>query len=328
MSRRPIITGAVLAIATFAPSAAAADGLPVPVDNAGPSGLVSADGSARYVTLGAGHGTTVARIDRKTGVVVEHRYLPGYFTIPVVALDGTPAGLSQNGRTLVLIRPRTAFPRTRTTLAIMDARHVATRRVVTLRGDFSFDAVAPDGRTVFLVQYVSRIDPTQDRVRAFDSARGRLLAAPVVDPREPAGAMNGFPLTRVTSPDGRWHYTLYDGAGKAPFVHALDTRARRAKCIDLPGLAGGSDYSGFRLGMSGDGGVLTVLGDRRRPLLRVDTATFRVTRPAAASGAHAGSGGGSDATGTLAAAGLALVLGSAGLATAVRRRRRRTATAA
>lgn len=328
MSRRPIITGAVLAIAAVAPSTAAADGLPVPVDNAGPSGLVSADGSARYVTLSAGHGTTVARIDRKTGVVAANRYLPGYFTIPVVALDGTPAGLSHDAKTLVLIRPRTAFPRTRTTLAIMDARRMTTRRVVTLRGDFSFDAVSPDGRTAFLVQYVSRNDPSQYRVRALDAASGRLFAAPVVDPHEDAGAMSGLPLTRITSPDGRWHYTLYDGAAKPPFVHALDTQARRAKCIDLPGFSGGTDYSGLGLGMSGDGGVLSVLGARRRPLLRIDTATFRVTRPGTASGAHAGGGGGSGGGGGLAAAGFALVLGAAGLATALRRRRRRAATVA
>ena len=45
--------------------------------------------------------------------------------------------------------------------------------------------------------------------------------------------MRGQPLTRATSPDGRWAYTLYDGAGKEPFIHALDTSTRSARCIDL-----------------------------------------------------------------------------------------------
>ena len=45
----------------------------------------------------------------------------------------------------------------------------------------------------------------------------RLLAAPVVDPREETDKMRGSPLTRTTSADGRFAYTLYDGAGAAPF---------------------------------------------------------------------------------------------------------------
>jgi hypothetical protein len=53
MSARLAITG-VVAIALAAPACAAADGLPLPVDDAGPSGVVSADGGSRYVTIPAG----------------------------------------------------------------------------------------------------------------------------------------------------------------------------------------------------------------------------------------------------------------------------------
>ena len=53
--------------------------------------------------------------------------------------------------------------------------------------------------------------------------RSRLLPAPVVDPREPDERMRGMPITRATTADGRWEYTLYDGTGSYPFVHALDT---------------------------------------------------------------------------------------------------------
>ena len=45
--------------------------------------------------------------------------------------------------------------------------------------------------------------------------------------------MHGNPMTRATSADGRWAYTLYDGNGH-PFVHALDTAPATARCIDLP----------------------------------------------------------------------------------------------
>jgi hypothetical protein len=68
-----------------------------------------------------------------------------------------------------------------------------------------------------------------------------------VDPREPDEDMRGYPITRASSPDGRWAYTLYDGAGKHPFVHALDTQGRTAACIDLDGLAGRDDLYELRL---------------------------------------------------------------------------------
>ena len=47
--------------------------------------------------------------------------------------------------------------------------------------------------------------------------------------------MRGNPLSRAMSSNGRWALTLYDGAGATPFVHALDTVARSARCIDLKG---------------------------------------------------------------------------------------------
>ena len=51
------------------------------------------------------------------------------------------------------------------------------------------------------------------------------------------------------SPDGRWAYTLYDGNGKTPFIHALDTSRSTARCIDLDALAGNKYLSGMRLAM-------------------------------------------------------------------------------
>ena len=48
--------------------------------------------------------------------------------------------------------------------------------------------------------------------------------------------MDGYPLTRVTSADGRWVYTLYQngGVGGYPFIHALDTVRGVAHCIGVP----------------------------------------------------------------------------------------------
>jgi hypothetical protein len=151
---------------------------------------------------------------------------------------------------------------------------------VRLRGDFSFDALSPDGNSLFLINYLSRTDPTQYRVRVYDLARNRLDPKPVVDPREAPGAMNGFAVTRVSSQDGRWAYTLYDGAGKHPFIHALDTRDRKASCIDLDGPAFSNTVAfDLRLSVAAGGARLDVRR-KGKALASVSTATLRVGPPA------------------------------------------------
>ena len=82
--------------------------------------------------------------------------------------------------------------------------------------------------------------------------------------------MAGFPITRQTTADGRWAYTLYDGAGKEPFVHALDTVNGEAHCIDLELLAGRQDLYGLRLGLGPGGSGLAVL-DGAEKLTAIDT---------------------------------------------------------
>jgi hypothetical protein len=273
--RAPILLLTLAALAVL-PASAHGDGLPVPVDDAGPSGVAAADGLVRYVTLTYGPNTMLQKVEQRGGRIAAYKVLHGRFTIPVVALDGTPAGLSRDGGTLVVIRPRNSFPRARTELKIVDTRLRGAPRMVRLHGDFSFDAVSPDGRVVYLIQYVDPRNPNAYLVRALDAATGRLDPRPVVDPDESGDDMRGMPLTRATSADGRWAYTLYDGAGKHPFVHALDTVGRRAKCIDLPGNLLGSSPDSFRLRVDPGGGRL-VLTEYRKPLYTVDTHTFRVS---------------------------------------------------
>jgi DNA-binding beta-propeller fold protein YncE len=325
MYGRLAVTLAVAATALL-PATARGDGLPLPVDDAGPTGVVSPDGSARFVTLPAGRSTVVAKVDTSTGAILASKRVPGHFTIPVVALDSTPGGISHDGVRLALIKPRAGFPRADTTLAFLYTRALhAAPYVFKLRGDFSFDALSPDGRTAYLVQYVNPNDPTKYRVRALDTVTGKLAPRPIVDPHERPDEMNGYPATRTTSPDGRWAYTLYDGAEGTPFVHALDTKAGRARCIDLPDL--GQDV--YSLHLRASGGTLTIAGPKL-DFATIDTATFHVSVPAAGARTaahHQPGGGGSSAPAALIAGiGLALALAGAGLT--VRRRRRGAATPA
>jgi hypothetical protein len=228
---------ALVALGAFA-STASADGLPVLGMDVGGQGVTVPASPVRYVTLRTGQETVVARTAADGGRVLRFTQIRGNFTIPAVAYDGSSSGLAADGSTLALIEPRLSFPRARTAFVVLDAKRLRLRKAINLRGDFSFDAISRDGRTLFFIEYVSPRDPTRYNVRAYDVLSGRLLAKPVVDPHEGQDAMRGSPLTRTTSPDGRWAYTLYDGAGNTPFVHALDTSKREARCIDLPMLAG------------------------------------------------------------------------------------------
>jgi hypothetical protein len=158
---------------------------------------------------------------------------------------------------------------------VLDAQTLRPRGRIALPGMVTVDAISPDGRWLYLVDYK---DGNLDRydVRAYDLERRRMVSKPVVDPREPDMKLQGFPVTRVQSPDGRWAYTLY--TGDKPFIHALDTAGRTAVCIDVPQLTA-SDGGGARLRLSGN--ALQVANEGG-PIARVDLTTFAVSAPRAA----------------------------------------------
>jgi hypothetical protein len=126
-------------VGTASAGTSRADGLPVEgvdLSRAGVPG--TAPGSPRYVSLPAGRDTLVAAVSQNGGQVRRSRLIDGRFTIPAVAYDGSPGGLSADGRTLVLINPRKGFPRRTTTLTVLDAQRLRARDVIALRGDLSF----------------------------------------------------------------------------------------------------------------------------------------------------------------------------------------------
>jgi hypothetical protein len=268
MRTRFLIATPFVLVLALAPLARA-DGLPI-ADASAPA-MIGGDGrDARYVALPTERGTVVARIGSS---VYASRLLDGRYTVPVIALDHTSAGLSTDGKTLVLINPRRTFPRARTSFVVLNAKNLHVRRHIVLQGDFSFDALSPDGTRMFVIHYLSRRDPTPYEVRALDVPSGKLLPTPIVDKSEPDERMAGLPITRETTADGRWAYTLYDGAGKEPFVHALDTVDGVAHCIDLEMLAGRQDLYDLRLDLgSGDRGLAVV--DGTEELTVIDTSDF------------------------------------------------------
>lgn len=276
---RKLVLATMLGLTTLVPTGpvtvAAADGLPVPVTNS-PEGVPSLAGDVRYFAVPTRDETVLSEIEQDGGEVSRTSTHDGRYVVPAVAIDGSGSGLSADGGTLVLIRPRMRFPQQSTKLAVFDTNRLRRPELLTLKGDFSFDAISPDGSTLYFIEYLSR-DPTDYAVRSYDLATGQLDPAPIVDADEPDEAMAGYPLTRESSPDGRWAYTLYDSPGH-PFIHALDTQEATAQCIDLPETLSTRELYNAHLIVDESGSSLTVEG-RSGPLAVVDTQTFAVGEP-------------------------------------------------
>jgi hypothetical protein len=249
---------ALFALAAVAAGMASADGQPrqsITTNSLFASGgrMYTTAVHARRTTVSLWHGTDKAR----------RTVLDGALGFPVPTFDGTGEGLSHDGRTLVLA--------SRARFVVFDARSLSVRRDVRLRGQFSYDAVSPTGRTLFLIQYLpGRV--THYYVRAYDVAQGRLLPQIVFDAREKGeGPMSGQPVTRATGPSGRWIYTLYARPSGALFVHALDSVDRRAYCVDLPKRGGNVWHTKLQLK---PGRLAVVAGTKR--LAVIDTKTLRL----------------------------------------------------
>ena len=262
-----------LAAGALAAGALAAGG-PSPGTVQGWEGVVAPGGGVRYVAMPAGRSTVVAAVNVYGGRIVRFGSLAGSWGVPLVAYDGSAGGLSFDGGLLVLAEPSRGGFRAVSRFAVLGTKAFRVRRQIVLKGEFSFDALSPDARTLYVIEHVSEQDYSRYRVRAYDLRAGRLLAGAIADKRSSETTMAGYPLTRATSPDGRWVYTLYRNDGSDPFIHALDTRGRRAVCIDLPWKRSQDGLSRLRLSAGADEIVL-----RRRTgnvVAVVDARTFEV----------------------------------------------------
>jgi hypothetical protein len=279
--RSKVATTAIAAVALLgvaAPTAAASTLKGAPSAYTFGEGVVSADGSTRFVTLQAGEKTTVMAISTDGGEVTGHSTTAGTYTVPAIAIDGTASGISADGETLALISPRATFAQQTTDLQLYEARKLRKGpENITLKGDFGFDALSPDGETLYLIEYTDPRDPGAYQVRSYDVTSGQLDPDPILDSEEEPGEMRGFPQTRLTSPDGRWEYTLYDG-GEHPFIHALDVVDGVTLCIDLDMIHARQTF-GATLAMNADESAVE-LTDRKGELRAVvDTESHTAHEP-------------------------------------------------
>jgi hypothetical protein len=274
---RRLVRLVTIALTLSVAPAAAAVGPSMPAIDGG-AGVASLTENVSYSTVLDGTNTTLRVLS--DGKLLRSATLAGLWGVPMVTVSGGMGGLSTNGGVLVLsdnVRPSGTL-RARSRFAVVDTKSLAVSRTVLLPGDFSFDALSPQGKTLFLIDHVSKQDVTKYQVRAYDLGAGRLLPRVIADKTQKGWVMSGMPVTRATSKDGHWVYTLYQQSENYPFIHALNTVSKTAVCIGLPWNWAASNSGISTAAMKLVGSRLQITGGHGSTTsFRLDTKTFRIT---------------------------------------------------
>jgi hypothetical protein len=265
----------VLCSCAFAAPALASGGA-APGVTLGWDGVADTAAGVRYVALPAGDRTAVAAVSMDSGRVDRYASIAGRYGVAFTTWTSTTGGLSPDRSTLVLQSvPVPALFQTVSRFKVLTTKHLRVTRTIVLRGDFSFDAISPGGRTLFLVEHIPGTNVTRYLVRAYDLRAGRLLRQVIADKEEPN--MAGYPVARATRRDAAWVYTLYQQPGAHPFVHALDTVHRRAVCIDLKWTGTQEQVWKLHLTLRANGRRLAVSDPRGRTVETIDLAARKAS---------------------------------------------------
>ena len=268
---------ALAALACLVVAGAATAAGPAPQVLRGTPGIAVA-GSAHVVARAQGAAATrVALVRDRDGKVLASRALRAPLGVAAITFDGSLVeGTFAGGRRLVLASS-IYDDASRSTFVVLETRTLRPLRTIVLRGSFAYDAVSSDGRRLYLLQFPGGVEGgVRYVVRSVDLRTGRLEPGSIVDKTEPGERMSGIALARAWSRDGAWAYTLYNGGTSHAFVHALNTRTRVARCIDLPWAGEAqSVLDGVALAVTPDR-VLTLTGRGGAVLARIDTRTFSV----------------------------------------------------
>jgi len=275
---RRLVFGFAAAVAALAVTPSAfADG-PIYVTQGG-GGVTGQNGAFHYVAIPNGKaGTLLAKVYTAGPEVYGSMTLPGSWGTALIGNGGEAGqGLSRDGRTLVLesttgpLGPPSKF-------LVLDPTRWKVLKRITLPGSFTFDALSPDASRMYLIQYSSSNDLTHYIVREYDLRTNRLLPGKIAarDEDGEEKGMAGYAMTRTTSADGRWVYTLYQKPSGMPFIHALDTVRGVAHCIDLP--ANPKVYN-VSLSLRDSDRTLAVHWRSGRPWLNVAVGSWEISKP-------------------------------------------------
>ena len=271
MFRRLGLVLVVLGAVAVVPVALAA--YPSPYAAQGGQGVMSKDGSLRYVALKSGEDTTLRAIRTSDGSVAMSQPIAGSFGVPMLTASGPGGGLFRDGSTFVL--QSTGYS-ANTTFQLVNAGNLALGATIALKGTFAFDALSPDGAKLYLIQHTSVNDLQHYVVRAYDLGTQTLLPGKIADKTQKGWVMQGFPVARATTADGRWAYTMYWNPNGYPFVHALDTVNGVAHCVGFAATSPSGALVDYKLSVKG--GKL-MIRTRAGVLYRViDRTTWKVTK--------------------------------------------------
>ena len=259
--------------ALIAAPAARADGGPI-YSLQGGAGIGGPDG-LRYVAVPTNSNDTILVTIQKDGSVWNWPSFVGSYGIPMVT-NRDVGGLSRDGKTLFL-QSTTYSNTTSTSFIMVHLPSMVPEDSFFLRGTFAFDALSPNGKRLYLTEHVSANNASRYVVRAYDLVHDRLLPGRIADRTQKGWVMQGDALTRTTSADGRWVYTLYDNYGGYPFIHALDTVRGIAHCIGIPWKSTTNQNGLMNVRLTLHGSRLAVHWQSGRSWLNVDTRSWRVT---------------------------------------------------
>ena len=100
---------------------------------------------------------------------MKSRPIDGTFGVPMLADSYTDA-IFRDGSAFVV--QNVGYGK-RSEFRIIDTSDLTVRDSISLAGTYSYDALSPDGKVMYLIQHTSSDDITHYVVRAYDSSRTR-----------------------------------------------------------------------------------------------------------------------------------------------------------
>jgi hypothetical protein len=267
----------VLVALAAAPAALAA--FPGPYGLQGGEGVLSNDGSVSFTAAKGVDGTLIRATSTEGGTVVRSRTIKGQYGIPTLQYGKVGEGMSRDGKTFVL--ENVGFADT-SRFMLVSTGDLSTVDSFSLNGTYAFDALSPNGSMMYLIQHQTTQDVEHYIVRGYNLRTHKLLPRQIADKTQSSWVMQGWAVTRTTSPNGRWVYTLYANPGGYPFVHALDTVKSVAHCVGLPWPATNGEQGAvfnFTLGLKGN--LLAVRYQGGGVYRTINTTNWKVSKPVA-----------------------------------------------
>ena len=245
--------------------------------------VATPDGHTIFAARTAGTDTELRTLSARSGEVARSVRLPGRW-FPSAA---GPSGL------VALVAPASgpdAYPpagRDHTSLLIVSGDAV---RRLDLAGNYVPDAFTPDGRGLFVLDWLPSTAPEHYRVREVNVVSGAVSALYGRDkqpiPPEAEEQMRGVRRNAVFGAGGDVLYTLYthqpatagwSGTDNA-FIHTLQLDQHWAYCVDLPSPFGLDANASHALAIDPSGSRLFVVDAAAGKLAVVDTDSLSVQR--------------------------------------------------